>query len=247
MNWQKSDDSIARPEQSGFAQPMSEVEVAGRNDMAAHFINRVFGWMAGGLAASGAVAWTVLESPGLYQTVASHFMAFAIAELVLVLALSSMLHKLSSTAAAAGFLAYSALNGLTLGVILSLYTQASVSSAFFVSAGAFGAMAVIGATTKRDLSAMGSFLMMGVIAILIAMVVNFFLHSSALDFAVSALGALIFTGLAAYDVQRFRKMGYTGFQTEREAGQFAIRGALNLYLDFINMFLFILRLFGNRR
>jgi FtsH-binding integral membrane protein len=166
---------------------------------------------------------------------------------VAVMVFSGMLQRMSVAVAAATFLGYSALTGLTLGVIVSMYTTASVANAFFVSAGTFGAMAVIGATTKKNLSGLGSFLMMGVIAILIASVVNFFLHSGALDFAVSILGALIFTGLAAVDVQRFKSMGFLGFSTTREASQMALRGALNLYLDFINMFLFLLRIFGDRR
>lgn len=240
MDWQNSSNRAVSP-------PMTDVEVAGRTDLATRFMNQVFGWMAGGLAASGAVAYAVMNSPELYNSVAQHFMAFVILELVVVMAFSGLLSRMSVATAAACFLGYSALNGLTLGVIVALYTQASVANAFFVSAGAFGAMAVIGATTKKDLSGVGSFLMMGVIAILIAMVVNFFLHSSALDFAVSALGALIFTGLTAFDVQRFKTMGFTGFRDEKEASQFALRGALTLYLDFINMFLFLLRLFGRRR
>jgi FtsH-binding integral membrane protein len=127
------------------------------------------------------------------------------------------------------------------------YTGASVANVFFVTAGTFTAMAFIGTVTKKDLSGIGSFLMMGVIAILIASVVNMFIGSGGLNFAVSVLGALIFTGLTAVDAQRFRKLGWSGFSTQRDASQWAIRGALNLYLDFINMFLFLLRLFGNRR
>jgi FtsH-binding integral membrane protein len=227
--------------------PATDIDHANRTALAASFMNQVFGWMAAGLAVSGGVAWMVLGSPALYEFTARLFLPLMIAELVLVFALSAALHKLSSTAAAAGFLVYSALNGMTIGLVVSFYSPASVANVFFVTAGTFTAMAVIGTVTKKDLSGFGSFLMMGVIAILIASVVNFFLKSSALDFAVSALGALIFTGLTAVDAQRFRKLGYSGFSTQREASQWAIRGALNLYLDFINMFLFLLRLFGNRR
>ncbi len=244
MDWQNLSNRPGSPDRTS---PMTDVEVAGRTDLATRFMNQVFGWMAGGLAASGAVAYAVMSSPALFESVARYFIPLVIVELVVVMAFSGLMSRMSIATAAACFLGYSALNGLTLGVIVSMYTQASVANAFFVSAGAFAAMAAIGATTKKDLTGMGSFLMMGVIAILIAMVVNFFLQSSALDFAVSALGALIFTGLAAFDVQRFKKLGFTGFRDEKEASQFALRGALTLYLDFINMFLFMLRLFGNRR
>jgi FtsH-binding integral membrane protein len=234
----------------GWANAQSAGSIAeseGRSLMAVRFMNQVFGWMAAGLALSGAIAWTVLSNEVTRMAVAKLMLPLVIVELITVIALSAMLHKLAPAAAAAGFLFYSALNGLTLAPILYMYTTASVANAFFVSAGTFGAMAFLGATTKKDLSGLGSFLMMGVIAILIASVVNMFLGSSALDWAVSVLGALIFTGLAAVDVQRFKKLGYTGFRNARETSQWAIRGALNLYLDFINMFLFVLRLFGDRR
>ncbi|MSP92388.1 MAG: Bax inhibitor-1/YccA family protein [Myxococcales bacterium] len=214
---------------------------------ASKFLTQVFGWMAGGLALSGGIAAAVLSNEVTLQFAASWMLPLVIVELVTVIALSALLHKLSTGAAAAGFLFYSALNGLTLAPILAMYTGASVANAFFASAAAFGGMAVLGATTKRDLSGVGSFLMMGVFAILGASLVNFFLASAALDWAVSILGALIFTGLAAVDTQRFKKLGYGGFSSDREQGQWAIRGALNLYLDFINMFLFILRIFGDRR
>jgi FtsH-binding integral membrane protein len=225
----------------------SDIDHANRTALAASFMNQVFGWMAGGLALSGAIAWTVLGSESLLQVAWSLRRPRVIAELVLVFALSAMLHKLSATAAAAGFLLFSALNGMTLAPVLMGYTGASVANVFFVTAGTFTAMAFIGTVTKKDLSGIGSFLMMGVIAILIASVVNMFIGSGGLNFAVSVLGALIFTGLTAVDAQRFRKLGWSGFSTQRDASQWAIRGALNLYLDFINMFLFLLRLFGNRR
>ncbi|MCO4760254.1 MAG: Bax inhibitor-1/YccA family protein [Myxococcales bacterium] len=218
-----------------------------RSEMAVTFMNHVFGWMAGGLALSGAVAWVVMSSAAIFSTVSSLFLPLVIGELVMVVVLSARLHKMSAATAGAMFLAYAALNGLTLGVVVAMYTGASVARVFFITSGTFGAMAVIGATTKKDLTGMGSFLMMGVIAIIIASVVNLFLASSALDWTISVVGALIFAGLTAYDVQKFKAAGYMGFATKREAGQGAIRGALNLYLDFINMFLFMLRLFGDRR
>ena len=226
---------------------VSNTEHGQRSAMAMTFMNHVFGWMSAGLALSGAVAWLVMNSASAYAAVSSWYLPLVIGELGLVLFLSARLHKLSATTAAAMFLTYAALNGLTLGVIVFMYTQTSVARVFFITSGTYGAMAFIGATTKKDLTGMGSFLIMGVIAILIAMVVNLFLASSALHWAISVIGALVFAGLTAYDVQKFKAAGYMGFKTSREASQMAIRGALNLYLDFINMFLFMLRLFGDRR
>jgi len=247
MAYDPSAESEPRSQPVGFGRATETAEHAGRSAMSVKFMNQVFGWMAGGLAASGAVSYAVLSNDALLQTVSGWMLPLIILELVVVFGLSAALHKMSSMAAAGAFLFYSALNGLTMGVILAMYTGASVANVFFVTAGTFAAMATIGATTKRDLTGMGSFLMMGVIAILIASVVNFFVGSGALNWAISVLGALIFTGLTAYDAQRFKRLGYSGFATEREAGQMAIRGALNLYLDFVNMFLFMLRLFGDRR
>ncbi len=232
------------PQWSGQVSPQ---EHAGRSALAATFLTRVFGWMAAGLALSGGVAAWVMSSQAVFNQVAGLYLPLIIGELVMVIALSAMLHKMSTATAATMFLAYAALNGLTLGVVVALYTGASVARAFFITAGSFGAMAAFGAITRRDLTPVGAFLGIGVFAIMIAMIVNLFVASSALDWAVSVLGALIFAGLTAVDVQRFKALGYTGFATTREAGQMAIRGALNLYLDFINMFLFLLRIFGDRR
>ncbi len=232
--------------QAGWAHT-NDIEHAGRTDMAARFTSRMFGWMAGGLALSGAVAATVLSSESLYLGVAEWFRPLLFLELAMVIGFSALLKRMSFATAAASFLAYAAVNGLTLGLIVSLYTRESVANTFFISAGTFGTMAFVGATTKRDLTGVGSFLMMGVWALIIAGIVNWFMHSSALQYAISGIGALIFTGLTAYDVQRFRKMGYMGFHTSEEEGKVALVGALNLYLDFVNLFLMMLRLFGGRR
>lgn len=226
---------------------VGDAEHGDRQALSRVFMNHVFGWMTAGLALSGLVAWLVMSNQAAWDLASGLFLPLIIGELVLVLALSAMLPKLSATAAASLFLVYAGMNGLTLGVVVALYTASSVARVFFITAGTFGAMAAIGATTKKDLTSMGSFLMMGVIAIVIAIVVNMFLQSSALDWAISVLGALAFAGLTAYDVQKFKKLGYLGFSTRRQASQMAISGALNLYLDFINMFLFLLRLFGDRR
>ena len=233
--------------QSPWDRQRELAEGSARTQMAAKFTTQMFGWMAAGLGMSGVVAGSVMASPSLYAMVVPLMLPLIIVELVVVIGLSAALHKLSYAAAAGGFLFYSLLNGLTLAPVVMLYTAASAANVFFVTAGTFATMAVVGATTKRDLTSMGSFLMMGVVAMIITSVVNLFIGSDALQFAVSALGALIFTGLTAYDVQRFRKMGYQGFANAEERGKAALLGALNLYLDFVNLFLNLLRLFGNRR
>lgn len=224
-----------------------DIEHAARTDMAARFANRMFGWMAGGLALSGVVAAAVLNSQELLLGVASWFRGLLFLELAMVIGFSALLRRMNFATAAASFLSYAAVNGLTLGLVVSLYTGESVANTFFVTAGTFGFMAFLGATTKRDLTSFGSFLLMGVVALILASVVNIFLQSSAVQWAVSGLGALIFTGLTAYDVQRFQKLGYMGFHSKEEEGKAALVGALNLYLDFINLFLMLLRFFGGRR
>lgn len=225
----------------------AELETSARTDMAVRFMNQVFGWMAGGLAVSGATAWYLSQNEALMLSALKLFVPLIIVELVVVVALSAAIKRMSATVATGAFLFYALLNGITLSPVLLAYTGASVANVFFVTAGTFTAMAIIGATTRRDLTSMGGFLLMGLIAIILASVVNFWLQSTALQFACSAIGALIFTGLTAYDVQVFRKAGYMGFSNPEQRRKTAIIGALNLYLDFINLFLNLLRLFGSRR
>jgi FtsH-binding integral membrane protein len=225
----------------------SDVEVRARTEMSTRFLNQVYAWMAGGLALSGAVATALFSSEQWLLTVASWMWPLVILELVVVMAFSAMLPRMSAAVAAATFLFYAALNGVTLAPLLLVYTSQSVAQVFFVTAGTFAAMAVYGATTKRDLTSMGSFMVMGLWAIVIAGIVNIFMRSSALGFAVSLLGAVIFIGLTAYDVQKFKALGYMGFRDGAERRKAALVGALHLYLDFVNLFLSLLRLFGNRR
>lgn len=168
-----------------------------------------------------------------------------LAPLAMVFFLSFRVHKMSVPAAQATFWAYAALVGLSLSTIFLVFTQESIVQVFFVTAASFGALSLFGYTTKRDLSAMGSFLIMGVFGVLIAMVVNIFLQSSALAFAISVIGVLVFAGLTAYDTQRIKEMYFAGDDTA-VMGRKAIMGALSLYLNFINMFMFMLQLFGNR-
>lgn len=168
-----------------------------------------------------------------------------LAPLALVFFLSFRIHKMSISAAQTTFWAYAALVGLSLSSIFLVYTSASIVQTFFVTAASFGALSLWGYTTKRDLTGMGSFLFMGVIGLVIAMLVNLFLQSSALQFAISAIGVLVFAGLTAYDTQQIKEMYYEQDDT-LVAGRKAIMGALRLYLDFINMFMFLLQFLGNR-
>jgi FtsH-binding integral membrane protein len=214
----------------------------------ATFLRGVYWWMFGGLAVTAVVALAVASSPAAMSTLISNrvlFFGIIIAELVLVVYLSARVSKLAPSTAGTLFLAYSALNGVTFALILLAYTGASVANAFFVSAGMFGALAVYGSVTKRDLSGMGRFMFMGLVGLVLAGVVSIFWQNDAMQFVMGVVGVLVFSGLIAYDTQRLRAMALqvSGEQT----GAYAVVGALSLYLDFINLFLSLLRLFGDRR
>lgn len=210
----------------------------------------VYGWMTFALAISGLCAYLVGTTPNLAKTLLTGgmFWVLVIAEVGLVMAISAMINKMSAALATALFVAYSALNGITLGFIFFFYTMESIALTFFITAGTFGAMAVIGMVTKIDLSKMGSILMMALIGLIIASIVNIFMHSSTLYWICTYAGVLIFTGLTAYDVQNIKRLCLEtegeGFEAKRKV---AILGALSLYLDFINLMLYLLRIFGNRR
>ncbi len=207
----------------------------------------VFGWMFVGLLLTAASSLWVVTSPAMQQLVLGNPFAVWIlflAEILLVVNLSWRLTKLSPAAAAASFLIFSLLNGLSLSGIAFVYTRASIAQAFIVGAGMFGAMALFGAVTKRDLTSWGSFFFMGLIGILLIGFINIFLHSPALSFAFSAIGVLVFVGLTAYDAQTIKRMATVSGPMRENV---AIIGALRLYLDFINLFLMLLRLFGRRR
>ncbi|WP_417409603.1 Bax inhibitor-1/YccA family protein [Hoeflea sp.] len=168
-----------------------------------------------------------------------------LAPLGMVFFLSARIEKMSVSAAQTTFWVFAGLMGVSLSSIFLVYTGASITQTFFITAASFGALSLFGYTTKKDLSAMGSFLMMGLFGLIIAMVVNIFLQSSALQFAISGIGVLIFAGLTAYDTQQIKSMYYEG-DTDATAGRKAIMGALRLYLDFINLFMFLLQFLGNR-
>ncbi len=209
------------------------------------FMNRVYGWMAFGLFLTGAIAWTVASSEALTNMVLPLFYPLMIAELVVVFAFSAMQSKVSGPVAAVLFILYAALNGLTFSVIFLAYELGSVGLVFGITAGAFAALSVFATVTKKDLSGWRSFLFMGLIGLIIASVVNLFLRSPMVTFVSSCVGVLVFAGLTAYDTQKLRQ--YHANSGYASAMSLAISGALMLYLDFINLFLMLLRLLGRRR
>jgi FtsH-binding integral membrane protein len=203
--------------------------------------------MAGGLALTGIVAY-VAASSGFYQAVAVTPLIWIVmlAPLGFVLVLSFGIQRISASTAVALFWIYAAVMGLSLGSIFLVFTGISIARVFFITAATFGAMSLYGYTTRSDLSGFGSFLLMGLIGIVIASIVNIFVGSSALQFAISVIGVIVFVGLTAYDTQRIREM-YLDSDTDEVEGKKAILGALALYLDFINLFMMLLQLFGQRR
>jgi uncharacterized protein len=216
------------------------------------FIQGVYNWMALGLGLTGLVAFFVAGSPSLLQFIFGNTLVFfglIIGQLALVFTISSRVHKMEASTATNLFILYAALNGATLSVIFLAYTASSIASTFFICAATFGVCSIYGMTTKKDLTSLGGFLFMGLIGIIIASVVNIFLRSSAVSMIVSYIGVFIFIGLTAYDTQRLKTMALT--QPEGlDAGVIrkgSILGALSLYLDFINMFLFMLYIFGGSR
>ncbi|MHA1571417.1 MAG: Bax inhibitor-1/YccA family protein [Alphaproteobacteria bacterium] len=211
------------------------------------YMLKIYNYMGVALALTGAVAMAVSSSPSLMQTIYGSGLQWVVmlAPLAFVLVLSFGINKMSARTAQLVFWAYAGTMGLSLSWIFMIYTGESIARVFFISAGVFGAMSLYGYTTKKDLSGIGSFLIMGVFGLVIAMVVNMFLQSSALQFAVSVIGVLIFVGLTAYDTQKLKLM-YQANDGRETAEKKAIFGALTLYLDFINMFMFMLHLFGNR-
>ncbi|MDB5741571.1 MAG: hypothetical protein JWP16_2611 [Alphaproteobacteria bacterium] len=226
----------------------------------AHML-RVYNYMVGALALSGAVAYVVASSPVLlnmfYKSVLTTGgvalqptilgWVVMLAPIALVFLLSFRVMQMSQAAAQATFWAYAGLTGASLASILIVYTGASVAMTFFVTAATFGTMSLWGYTTKRDLTGMGHFLMMGMIGLFIAMIANIFFKSPAINFVISALGVVIFTGLTAWDTQNIKNTYYQLGGNTAAAGKAAIMGALRLYLDFLNIFLFLLRFMGNRR
>jgi FtsH-binding integral membrane protein len=225
------------------------------------YMLRVYNYMAAGVALTGVVAWltynaaVVTDATGRITGLTSFGQTIFSGPLTIVLFLATLgivffmsfrIDRLQPSTALMLFMGYAALLGLMLSSVFLAYTGASITRTFFISAASFGALSLYGYTTQRDLSPIGSFLIMGLFGIILAMLVNMFLKSSGLEFAISAIGVLIFAGLTAYDTQRIKEM-YTEFDDGVVAGRKAVMGALTLYLDFINLFLFLLRFMGDRR
>jgi FtsH-binding integral membrane protein len=219
-----------------------------RDERVSAFLSKVYGWMFLGLLVTSVTAFVVASSPALIEIVFLNRLVFwglLIAQLGLVFYLSARVDKVAPLTAAGLFILYSGLMGVTSAVILLLYTGASITSTFIITAGMFGATAFFGTVTKRSLAGVGQFFFMGLIGLLLAMLVGFFWHSEALQFVISVVGVLVFTGLTAWDAQRLKQMAVA--LPDGRVGSYAVVGALSLYLDFINLFFFLLRFTGNRR
>ncbi len=217
-------------------------------------MNKVYGLMSVAMIVTGLVAYAFGSSEALLSilrdpiTLRPNVLGWIVmfAPLGMVMFMGAAVNRMSQAGAQLFFYAFAALMGLSISWIFAVYTDASITKTFFVTAISFASLSLYGYTTKKDISAWGSFLIMGVVGLIIAMIVNIFLQSAALDFAVSALGVLIFAGLTAYDTQKIKTMYLQAAQTGAETGKMAIFGALTLYLDFINLFMFLLRFMGSR-
>ena len=229
----------------GTTQAQAQVQVN-------QFIRSVYNWMAAGLALTGVVALYVAGSETLIRMIFTNqllFFGLIIGELALVFTLSARIQKIQASTATGMFLLYSALNGLTLSFVFLIYTHSSVASVFFICAATFGACSLYGMSTQRDLTSMGSFMVMGLIGIVIASVVNMFIQSSGMSLIISYIGVIVFVGLTAYDTQKLKMMALSQ-PAGLDAGvvrKGTILGALTLYLDFINLFLMLLRILGDRK
>lgn len=230
-----------RPDLGGYMQRHT-----GRAGDPQAFMTKVFGWMAMGLGLTAVAAYFTFTT-GLLYVLAPYMMFLMLAELGLVFGLSFFIKKMSPPVAIGAFLLYAVMNGVTLSVILAIYTATSIASTFFVTFLTFGFMFVYGWTTKKDLTSMGNLAFMGLIGIIIAGVVNWFLGSELLSYAISAIGVVVFVGLTAWDAQKLKRIGMNGFANGDAEQKVAILGALVLYLDFINLFLMLLRFLGDRR
>lgn len=212
------------------------------------FLGKVYGWMFLGLLITTGTAFAVASSPFLIETLILNrilFWGLVFGQLGLVFWLSARVESMSPTTAALLFMLYSAAVGITTSVILLVYTTSSLVTTFMVTAGMFGALALYGTFTKRSLAGVGQFMFMGLIGLILAMIVNIFWQNDALSFVISVIGVLVFTGLTAWDAQRLKEMAVA--LPDGRVGSYAVVGALSLYLDFINLFFFLLRLIGGRR
>ena len=212
-------------------------------------MRKVYLWMTMALAITGFTAYGVATSPGILQTIYANpavMWGVIIAELILVVTVSGAINRLSLSVATLLFIVYSVLNGALLSSVFLVYTASSVATVFFITAGTFAAMALVGYTTKTDLSSMGKILLMALIGMIIATIVNLFVKSTGLELIISYIGVLVFVGLTAYDSQKIKQMLLQAPDASEGAQKVALLGALSLYLDFINLFLYLLRIFGRR-
>ena len=217
--------------------------------VAATLMRSVYYWMAGALAITGLTAMLVANNPTLLTFLFSNMglvWGLLIAEIVLVMILSAAINRLSFSTATLLFILYSVLNGVTLSSIFVVYTQGSIASTFFITAGMFGGLALYGTVTKKDLSGMGRFLFMTLIGLIIATIVNIFMHSEMLYWITTFVGVLVFAGLTAWDAQKIQQMAQAADDVNESTQKMALLGSLTLYLDFINLFLYLLRIFGKR-
>jgi FtsH-binding integral membrane protein len=218
------------------------------DERVATFLTKVYAWMFAGLLITAITAFAVSTSQTLLETLVLNriiFWGLLFAQLGVVFYLSARVNSMAPGTAAALFILYSALVGVTSSVILLIYTGSSIAATFVITAGMFGATAVFGTVTKRSLAGLGHFMFMGLIGLILAMFVGFFWQSDALQFVISVVGVLVFTGLTAWDAQRLKQMAVA--LPDGRTGSYAVVGALSLYLDFINLFFFLLRLSGGRR
>ncbi len=225
-------------------------EQIGIKSYQALYMTKVYNWMALALVVTGVVAYITATTPQMIGYIVSSkllFYGLILGELGLVIYLTARIQKMSQSTAIASFLIYSALNGLTMSVIFLVYTTASISTTFFVTAGTFAAMSLYGYTTKKDLTSIGNIAFMALIGIIIASIVNFFLKSEMMYWIITYLGVAIFVGLTAYDTQKLKEIGSRGFSDQENMEKMSVLGALTLYLDFINLFLFLLRILGDRK
>lgn len=235
--------------------PMMDPDaLAMRSEARAVGVNRVYnfiyGWMAAGLAVSGLVAWMVANAvaTGSFQLSSGTLIVCLVAEIALVFALSFAIHKLAPMAAAALFMVYAALNGVTLSILLLVYDIGTIQTAFFATAGTFAAMAVFGTVTKRDLSTLGRVCMMAVIGLIVASLVNVFMRNTGLQAVICYVGVAAFVGLTAYDAQKVRELADAADRLDASTvARLGILGALQLYLDFINLFIYLVQILGRSR
>ncbi len=229
---------------------MNSVSLSKTESVQRAFIAQVYAWMTFALLVTALVAWQVVNSPNLLEAIVKNqfvFYGLIIGEVLLVILLNKIINRISSGVATFLFFVYALLNGATLSVIFLMYTSSSIATTFLITAGTFGAMSLYGFMTKRDLTSIGNLCFMALIGLLIASVVNIFFNNDLLYWITTYAGILIFVGLTAYDTQKIKQIQAESLGDEGTERKVAILGALTLYLDFINLFLYLLRLFGRRR